>query len=304
VTRALLIANPHAARTAAGTVKAVEELLRGAGWDLTVRATGGPGDARRMAAQAVAEDLDVVAVFGGDGTTMQAAAALVGSRTALGLLPGGTGNLLAGNLRLPANPLKAAQVLLTGTPVPLDLGRMRRHDGDHYFAVACGAGMDARVMGETESQHKHRWGMMAYITTTLRILPEIRNIPFRITVDGTELMADAAVVLVANCGEVIPRVIRLGKGISPHDGLLDVMVLQASSVGETIRAMWDLLTDRSGTYGEDAMVAYARGREIAVRVADDSAAPVQLDGEPGGETPFTVSVVPGAIRVIQDAAAG
>jgi diacylglycerol kinase (ATP) len=302
VTRALLIANPHAARTAAETVRAVEEVLRGAGWDLAVRATGGSGDARRMAEQAVDEQLDVVAVFGGDGTTMQAAAALVGSDTALGLLPGGTGNLLAGNLRLPANPVKAAQVLVTGSRVPLDLGRVRRADGDHYFAVACGAGMDARVMGETESFQKHRWGMMAYIATTLRILPEIRNVPFRITVDGTELAADAALLLVANCGEVIPRVVRIGKGISPHDGLLDVMVLQASSVGETIRAMWDLLTDRSGTYGEDAMVAYARGREIAVRVADGTAVPVQLDGEVGGETPFTVSVVPGAIQVIQGGA--
>lgn len=299
MTRALLIANPNAARTAADTVKAVEELLRAAGWDLTVRATGGTGDARRFAEQAVEEEMDVVAVFGGDGTTMQAAASLVGSHTALGLLPGGTGNLLAGNLRLPSNPVKAAQAMVTGTRVPLDLGRMRRIDGDHYFAVACGAGMDARVMGETESVHKHRWGMMAYITTTLRILPEIRNIPFRITVDGAVLAADAAVVLVANCGEIIPRVVRLGKGISPHDGLLDVMVLQASSVGETIRAIWDLITDRSGTYGEDVMVAYARGREIAVEVADGSPVPVQLDGEAGGETPFNVSVVPGAIQVIQ-----
>lgn len=134
----------------------------------------------------------------------------------------------------------------------------------------------------------------------IRILPEIRNIPFRITVDGNELVADAALVMVANCGEVIPRMVRLGKGISPHDGLLDVLVLQASSVGETIRAVWDLLTDRSGTYGEDAMVAYARGRDIAVRVADASIAPVQLDGEPGGETPFTATVVPGAIRVMMD----
>lgn len=296
--RALLIANPNAARTQAVTVRSIEAIVRAAGWELEVLATGGPGDARRHAEYAVREGYDVVAVFGGDGTTMQAAAALVGSATALGVIPGGTGNLLAGNLRLPVSPIRAAHAMVTGTARPLDLGRIDRADGAHYFAVAAGTGVDARVMSETASAQKHRWGMMAYVATTLRILPEIRSVPFRITIDGEVLAAEAAMVLVANCGEVIPPLVRLGKGISPHDGLLDVVVLHTDSIGGSLKAVWDLLTDRSGTYGEDVSVAYARGREITVEVADGGVQPVQLDGEPGGETPFTARVVPGAIRVM------
>src|SRR5690606_4360664 len=119
-------------------------VIRRAGWSLDVLATGGPGDARRLAAEAVADGMDVVAVLGGDGTTMQAAAALVGSNTALGLLPGGTGNLLAGNLRLSPNPIKAANAMVRGIRQPLDLGRIMRPDGEHYFAVAAGTGADAR----------------------------------------------------------------------------------------------------------------------------------------------------------------
>jgi YegS/Rv2252/BmrU family lipid kinase len=298
VPSALLIANPNAARTQAATVRGIENVLRGAGWELEVLATGGPGDARRHAAYAVRERLDVVAVFGGDGTTMQAAAALVGSETALGVIPGGTGNLLAGNLRLPLNPIRAAQMMVAGAARPLDLGRIDRADGEHYFAVAAGAGADARVMTETASAQKHRWGIMAYLATTWRILPELRSVPFHVTIDGTEHEAEAAVLLVANCGEVIPPVIRLGRGISPHDGLLDVVAVRIDSVGESVKVMWDLLTDRSGTYGEDVSVAYARGREISVRMADGSKQPVQLDGDAGGETPFTATVVPGAIRVM------
>jgi diacylglycerol kinase (ATP) len=298
VPRALLIANPNAARTQAATVSGLERIIRRAGWELEILATGGPGDARKHAAYGVAEGMDVVAVFGGDGTTMQAAAALVGSDTALGIIPGGTGNLLAGNLRIPSNPLRAAKMMVAGTPRPLDLGRMRRADGEHYFAVACGAGIDARVMVETESAMKHRWGMMAYVATTLRILPEVRSVPFLITVDGVELEANAAMLLVANCGEVIPPLIRLGPGIVPDDGVLDVIAIQADTIGQSVRAVWDLLTERSGTFGKDAFVASARGREISVRTGDDSIHPVQLDGEPGGETPFSVSVVPGAVRVM------
>ncbi|HEU4524908.1 MAG TPA: diacylglycerol kinase family protein, partial [Gemmatimonadales bacterium] len=102
MSRALLITNPAAARTQQRAVEAVMRVMRGAGWTAEVLATGGPGDARRIAEYGVSEGVDVVAVFGGDGTTMQAAAALVGTEVALGVIPGGTGNLLAGNLRIPA----------------------------------------------------------------------------------------------------------------------------------------------------------------------------------------------------------
>lgn len=296
--RVLLIANPNAARTDASTVSAIESTLRNAGWEYEIRATGGPGDAKRFAAEAVDEGYDVVAVFGGDGTTMQAASALVGTETALGLIPGGTGNLLAGNLRLPLNPIRATQVMVGSHPHSIDLGRMSRPDGDQYFAVAAGAGIDARVMVETDSVQKHRWGMMAYIATTLRLLPEIRNIPFRITIDGKMHEAEAALVMIANCGEVFPRMLRFGAGISPRDGELDLVVVRGNTVGETMRAMWDLVTERTGTFGEDALVGYARGKRFEVEVADGSSHPVQLDGEAGGATPFVVEVEPLALRVM------
>ena len=111
---ALLITNPAAARTEPLAVNVVLDALRAAGWRTEVLATGGPGDARRLAEYGVREAVDLVAVFGGDGTTMQAAAALVGTDVALGLVPGGTGNLLAGNLRIPASPARAAEVLVRG----------------------------------------------------------------------------------------------------------------------------------------------------------------------------------------------
>jgi diacylglycerol kinase (ATP) len=294
VTRALVITNPAAARTAPLAVNAVMSTLRAAGWDAEVLATGGPGDARRLAEYGVAEGVDVVAVFGGDGTTMQAAAGLVGTEIALGVIPGGTGNLLAGNLRIPASPARAARALVTARPQPFDLGRMERPDGPQYFAVACGAGYDARVMAGTLSEHKRRWGMAAYVATTLRLIADIKSTVHAITIDGVEYEANAAMVLVANCGEVIPPFVRLGPGITPDDGLLDVVVMRANSFSQSVRAVWDLL--RIAPVGEAGYVGYARGREV--RVESDPVQPVQLDGEPGGETPFTVSIVPGAIRVM------
>jgi YegS/Rv2252/BmrU family lipid kinase len=296
VPRVLLIANPAAARTRPTAITAIMRTLQGAGWSAEVLATGGPGDARRLAEYGVAERVDVVAVFGGDGTTMQAAAALVGTEVALGVIPGGTGNLLAGNLRIPTQPARAAQALITARPRLFDLGRMDRPAGTQYFAVACGAGYDARVMSETLSEHKHRWGMAAYVATTLRLIREVRSAAHVITIDGVEWDANAAMVLIANCGEVIPPYIRLGAGIRPDDGLLDVVVVRANSLGQSVRAVWDLLRVAQLGGGEDAFVGYARGREV--RVESTPVQPVQLDGEAGGHTPFTATVIPSAIRIM------
>jgi YegS/Rv2252/BmrU family lipid kinase len=292
----LLIANPAAARTAPIAVNAILTTLRGAGWDVEALATGGPGDARRLAQYGVTEKVDVVAVFGGDGTAMQAAAALVGTDVALGVIPGGTGNLLAGNLRIPASPARAARALVRAKPRLFDLGRMERPAGLQYFAVACGAGYDARVMAGTLSEHKRRWGMAAYVATTLRLMSELRSTLHSITIDGVEYEANAAMVLVANCGEVIPPFVKLGPGITPDDGLLDVVVVRADNFPQSLRAVWDLLRLTPGASGPDGYVGHVRGREV--KVATDRAQPVQLDGEPGGTTPFTATVVPGAIRIM------
>jgi YegS/Rv2252/BmrU family lipid kinase len=292
----LLVTNPAAARTAPIAVNAILSTLRGAGWEVEGVATGGPGDARTLAQYGVAEKVDVVAVFGGDGTTMQAAAALVGTDVVLGVIPGGTGNLLAGNLRIPASPARAARALVRATPRVFDLGCMERPTGPQYFAVACGAGYDARVMAGTLSEHKRRWGMAAYAATTLRLMSELRSTLHSITIDGVGYEANAAMVLVANCGEVIPPFVKLGPGIAPDDGLLDVVVVRADNIGQSLRAVWDLLRLAPGELGQNAFVSHVRGREVIVET--DRAQPVQLDGEPGGSTPFTVRVVPGAIRIM------
>jgi YegS/Rv2252/BmrU family lipid kinase len=302
VTRALLIANPAAARTRQGAVRTVASTLRSTGWELEVLITEGPGHARELAEYGVAQQVDVVAVLGGDGTTMQAAAALVGTEVALGVIPGGTGNLLAGNLRISASPGRAARALLSAEPRAFDLGRMERPFGWQYFAVACGAGYDARVMAATMSEHKRRWGMAAYVATSLRLLSDIRSTGHVITIDGVEYQAHGAMVLVANCGEVIPPFVRLGPGIKPTDGLLDVIVVRADSFSQSVRAVWDLIRVRSSQLGGEAYVCHAQGREV--RVESERIQPVQLDGEPGGETPFTATVVPGAIRIMMPASRG
>lgn len=298
MTRALLITNPVAARTEVRAVAAVRETLQAGGWTVDLLATNGPGDARRFAAEARTQGLDALVCYGGDGTAMEIAAAIHGSGIPLGLVPGGTGNLLVGNLRLPRNPAAAARAILKGRPKPVDLGVVQRADGPHYFAVASGAGYDAVVMAATSAVDKQRWKVGAYWAKTLATLPDVHSVPYRITVDGQVHTPSAAVVLVANCGEMIPPLFRLGPNVAPDDGWLDVVAVRADGVFDGVVALLDILRQAGNGAGTERIFT-ARGRVISVEAVGPPR-PVQLDGEAAGETPFEARLLPGALMVLVD----
>src|SRR5204862_6675357 len=107
MTRALLIANPAAARTDARAVTAIRDTLRRGGWTVEVRATARAGDARRFAREAAGQGFDALVCYGGDGTAMEIAAGAGRSGGPLGPVAGGTGDLLAWDPRLPRDPAVA-----------------------------------------------------------------------------------------------------------------------------------------------------------------------------------------------------
>ncbi len=291
--RVLLIFNPLAARADLKAVDRVVRVFTRAGWRIEVEGTSRVGHAEDLARQGVQDAVDLVAVYGGDGTTMQAVAGMVGHEVPAALIPGGTGNLLAGNLRLPRTPTAAAKVAVRGVPRAIDLGALERVDGDRYFAVACGAGFDAEVMAATSGEAKRRWRMGAYVAQGLDAMAKLKVMRYRITVDGTVHEVNAVMALVANCGEIIPPFVRLHAGVALDDGILDVAVANAANLMEGVDVVWRLLT---GRLDAEHRLRFFRGEAVAVETAEPQ--PVELDGEPDGVTPFTARVVPHAISVM------
>jgi diacylglycerol kinase family enzyme len=170
---------------------------------------------------------------------------------------------------------------------------VERADGAHYFAVNCGAGFDAELMAATSERDKRRWGIGAYVAQAWHQLGDVSSVPHKIVVDGQTLETRAATVLVANCGELIPPLVRLREDIAPDDGVLDVVVLSADGVVDSVGVFWRLLF---GTGNGDKRIGYARGRRVSIETTP--ARPVQLDGEPAGMTPLVAEVVPRAIRIL------
>jgi YegS/Rv2252/BmrU family lipid kinase len=290
--RVLLITNPMAARTNPKVVRTVSEVFVREGWEVDLAGTTRPGHAAELAAQGVEDGVDVVAVYGGDGTTMQAVKGLCGTHVPLGIIPGGTGNLLAGNLRLPRHPARAARAIARGRSRAIDLGRVEREDGLHYFAVACGAGYDAELMAGTTREAKRRWKMAAYVARAWATVGAVKSVPYRVTVDGQVLEGAAASILVANCAEFIPPFVKFHPDVSMDDGLLDVVILDAEGFFASLGVVLEWMA--AGNSG--ARVRYARGRVVSVEMEPRRA--LQLDGEPCGKTPFTAELLPGALRIL------
>src|SRR3989442_15755460 len=115
---------------------------------------------------------------------MEPGAGAVGPGRPRGRVPGGRGNLLAGNLRLPRGAAAAARVILRGRAAPIDPGAVARGDGTHYFAVCSGTGFDARLLANTAAAEKPRWKMGADVARALAALPNVTSPPHRGAGDG------------------------------------------------------------------------------------------------------------------------
>lgn len=266
---------------------AVSKTMTDLGWAaplwLETRA-GEPG--RLLVEEAMRAGVDVVVASGGDGTVTACAAGLAGSGIPLGVLPTGTGNLLARNLGLPISLDDALAVALTGADRRLDIGIAN----GRTFAVMAGVGFDALMLGDASEQMKKRVGWPAYVLSALRHLGER---PMRIVVraDGTAPRQSwANGVIIGNVGS-LPGRIPLLPGAAPDDGFLDVAFLTARGwMGWLLLAINVLLRRRTGRLRNLAC------RELLIDL--DQERPWEADGEVVGPTrQLRVGIRPGSLLV-------
>jgi undecaprenyl-diphosphatase len=250
------------------------------------------------AAQAVRERAALVVACGGDGTVTACAHALAGSGTALAVVPCGTGNVLARNLRLPNDPVRALRTALAVRPRRIDLASAEGDGiGPACVCAMAGIGLDAAIVAGTGRGLKRRLGWVAYLLPVLRHLRD-RRIAITVTLDDEPaLRRRVQMAVVGNVGSLQAGV-RLLPDAEPDDGLLDLVLLHPQGIGGWTAAVLGLVTGRPGTRVADPRgpLEYFRARRITL-TTDDSA-PRELDGEAvaAGRT-LTLQVRPAALLV-------
>jgi diacylglycerol kinase (ATP) len=287
VKRAAVVIHPAKHEDIDGFRIAVSKALADRGWAEPLWLETRPDDTgERLAREAVRSGVDLVMASGGDGTITACAEGVAGSGIPLGVLPCGTGNLLARNLGLPLSPDEALAVALTGSDRRLDVGAANGRP----FVVMAGIGFDAEMLDGADGRLKNRVGWAAYVLSALRHLRE-RPVRMVLRADGGPPQRRwASGVIVGNVGSLQGNV-RLLPDAAPDDGVLDVAVLAASGWTGWLRLAADVLL-RRGT-GRVALLAC---RELVVQAS--RARPWEVDGEVAGSTrQLRVTVEPGRLLV-------
>ncbi len=297
--RAYMIYNPTAGpRDVQQALKRVCTVLRRRGWSVEMLVTEKPGDAQAMAwSAAQSGSCDVVIAAGGDGTVNEVVNGLVGTSTALGVLPVGTGNLWAKQLGIPTHTvlhplrLRDAAIGLTQSVVRvIDVGRA----GNRYFLCWAGIGLDARVTQELEPRPRHtkRLGALPYVVAAVIVAYDFQGVRARVRVDGRVVRGRILLALASNIQQYggwfeIAQVARV------DDGLLDVFVFKGLGFSYAVRHLLKILSHR---HLQDPRVVHRQAREIEVWTRPR--VPIQVDGDPAGFTPVKIKVVPKALRVL------
>ena len=264
-----------------------------------------------MTREAVEAGCDLVVAAGGDGTVRAVAHALAedGAEAALCIVPLGTGNLLARNLGVPLNDIRAALAAAwEGEERAIDLAWAEASlDGAterHAFTVMAGVGIDAHMITETDEDLKDKVGWLAYVESLGRAVSESDVIDMTVAVDGGEAVGrEAHTLIVGNCG-ILTGGVTLLPDADPSDGELDMLVLSADGVPgwlDTLRSMvWDnglkrLVLSQDQAASTDT-VEHRRVTTVELTVGEPR--PLELDGEDVGEcTSVEFSIQAGAVRV-------
>ena len=296
LTRALVIGRRRPGRKIGAAVAETRQLLEAAGWKVESRVVKRKSALRGHAADAVKAGVDVVVAVGGDGAVLQVVNSLAETKVALGIVPKGTGNLLAGNLGIPHQLDDAVKILVDGHHRRIDLGRVAVDGNDLYFAVACGVGFDARVMATTDTAQKRRIGKLAYVVAAMRQTQHVRDVSHELTLDGTRTRSKAAQVFIANFG-AMGTLIKPRREIQPDDGLLDVIVVRAPGPLRGVLAGLEALSQRDLGSTGGGHVFRTQAKEI--RIETRRRRLVETDGSVIGSTPIVVSIRPAALTVIE-----
>ena len=300
--RGVLIYNPVAGRNPARgktRIDAAAALLNQQGIRLQVVPTTGPASARQLAREAVEQGTNLILVCGGDGTINEVVNGMAGSRVPLGVLPGGTANVLAHELRLPRSPERVARTLLAWEPRRIALGCVRWPDPQQeqrYFLSLAGIGFDAYIIRHLSETFKRNWGKLAYTAEAVRQWWRFDYRAFDCRFDGRTLKPTFAVVArtrrYAGSFRLAPKADLFG------DYFIACIFYGAGRLNY-LKYVAGLATGLLSAYKDVELTRTQRLEFSLPPGAEEQTRPyIEVDGELTGRLPAKIEIVPDALTLL------
>ncbi len=280
-----LIVNSHAGRgRGRAAADAARRVLEAAGCEVLVQLPA-TADAARDAAGDASMRADVVVAVGGDGTLRTV---LEGLRrpVSTGVIPLGTANVVARELRIPLEPRKAAAVIVGGRTQSMDLGEA---NGRRFLAMA-GVGLDAEIIDALHAERRGPIRKSDYLAPTWRALTAPARARLRLSIDGSPfgpMLQDVIVCNVRNYAAYFA----VAPAAVANDGRLDWVARPPSGAWSSLRWAWAAIRRRPA-----AGLYYGQGESLTIEATGDPVA-VHLDGDSAGTTPLTVRILPAAAKL-------
>lgn len=275
------------------------KILQRYGWDLELKKTDNGEHLTALAREAGAQGLDAFFVLGGDGSMNLAINGLVGTQTALGVLPAGTANVWSQELGLYGLTWSRGTAL-DESAIQLAQGEVRLADvgqcNGKAFLLWSGIGLDAYVVHQIEPRERweKQFPLLQYAASALWNASSWHGIHLRVEVDGKQLSGQFLLGVVSNIHLYAGGLAELSPQARLDDGLLDLWLFMGETMGDTLQIAWDLL---AGRHHQSERVLHYPFRSVILE--SDSNMFVQVDGEPlHTDGPVEISVLPKALRVL------
>ncbi len=301
--KAMLLYNPVSGRKPerrAGQVEAAATVLRDAGVDVAIAPTQGPGLVKNQVRQLIADGCDTIIACGGDGTIHDCLQGIVGSQAQLGVIPLGTANSMANDLRLKRSPAAAARQLLHATARRIAVGHIecagsQGEQVSRYFTVAAGIGVDAEVFFRLSSSTKRSFGLVAYYAEGLRLWWTHPLNHFEVEVQSEKIrVSQLLAVRIRNFGGLL-RELAPGASLDrkDHRVVLFATRSRAAYMAYTLR---NLIGAEWQVNGID--LAHAETMTCSQVPGDPTPIYVEADGELLGLLPAKISIVQDALTLL------
>lgn len=255
-------------------------------WEISV--TKKEDDATQLAAGLVGKT-DIIAVYGGDGSVAEVARALVGTRTPLAIIPGGTANVLSKELNIPQDSQRAIDLLASGNYKLAKIDAATAND--ELFFIRVNLGMMADMVLEASRELKDKVGQLAYGITAIKTLLQSNRIPFNLLVDGEEVQHEGVALTVTNCGSIGIGNYTFLPDIQLADGLLDIIVMHKADLVSVLRLAGSTLM-----HTDSEILEHRQCREVEIRFEQEHIY-ILDDCERTAKT-IRIKILPDALNVL------